>query len=307
MTPPPAAAAAPSVRPARTTAPARKRAPSTPQRTRRPRRVSGPAAQPRRAIELVQDLAPTQLLDRLTSRSFATGRAWIGVVAFALIGIVAMQLWVLKLNAGIGRAVEHEGLLERTNTALSIENSEASSGDRVEQLAATEGMVAAAPGTQKFLSSRGAMDTRLAAAALAHPVKAPIKSAAGETSTGEATGSAPTASSESASGASAPTANTTGAATGTPTESSSTAAASSPSTVSSAGASTPAANVPAATSSPTAAGAGGESQAAPQPVGGQGATSAPSTSSSAPAGAPASTGESGGATAAGGAGVGPRE
>ncbi len=181
MTPPPAAAAAPAVAPRRTTTPARRSPRRAPQPARRPRRAAAPAARPLRAIELAEALTQHRLLDRLIR-----GRAWIGLLAFALIGIVAMQLWVLKLNAGIGRAVEHAGLLERQNTALSIANSEASSGDRVEQLAAAEGMVAAAPGTQRFLTSRGVQDTRMAAAALARPVRAPVTTATAPVTTGTA-------------------------------------------------------------------------------------------------------------------------
>lgn len=200
MTPPSAAAAAPAVRPARRPVPARTRPRTAPQPTRRPRRAAAPAAKrPVRAIELAEALTRHRLLDRLIR-----GRAWIGLLAFALIGIVAMQLWVLKLNAGIGRAVEHAGLLERQNTALSIENSEASSGDRVEQLAAAEGMVAALPGTQRFLSSRGGLDTRLAAAALAHPVHPPAAIAATTTTTEPATTAEPATSTATVTSSTAP-------------------------------------------------------------------------------------------------------
>lgn len=110
---------------------------------------------------------PHRLLDRLIR-----GRAWIGIVAFALIGIVAMQLWIVKLGYGIGRAVEHEGLLRRENSALGIENAELSSGERVERLAAAKGMVEAAPGALRFDAVRPGLDARLAAAALAHGTQA---------------------------------------------------------------------------------------------------------------------------------------
>ena len=51
-----------------------------------------------------------------------------------------MQLGLLKLNAGIGRALEHEALLQRENSALSVENSEALLGRTVETQAARMGM-----------------------------------------------------------------------------------------------------------------------------------------------------------------------
>lgn len=177
MTPPPAAAAAPAVRPRRTARP-----------VRAPRRVSGPArartAAPGAgtagarggalalpapgglalgALQSLSDLAQHRWLDRLIR-----GRTWIALVAFALIGIVAMQLWIVKLGVGIGRALETEGRLQRENAALSVQNAQASSGERIEKLAAARGMVAAAPGSQRFLHSHGGLDARRAAAALAH-------------------------------------------------------------------------------------------------------------------------------------------
>lgn len=120
MTPPPPAVAA-----AARTAPAihPRRAPLAP--VRRPRRVSGPArptrpvrparsARPesaRRLANPVTAVAAHPLLDRLIH-----GRAWIGIVTFALIGIVTMQLGLLKLNAGIGRALKHEAALPSAKT-----------------------------------------------------------------------------------------------------------------------------------------------------------------------------------------------
>lgn len=185
MTPPPAeAASAAAARTFDTAIPAvrpRRRAPVGPSRpgvplgpARRPRRVSGPAARPvpvaeptfpatgaarvparERASARNRGLAPSSawlshpLLDRLIG-----GRAWIGIVAFALIGIVTMQLGLLKLNAGIGRALEHEAALQRENSALSVENSEVGSGDAVELKAAGIGMRLTPAGALRFLSGR---------------------------------------------------------------------------------------------------------------------------------------------------------
>src|ERR1700690_465974 len=110
MTPPASAAAA---QPARRVSPPRPR--TTPSR---PRRVSGPArpsarptprgapTQPSREGLLAGRLggaeAPSsrRLLDRVIR-----GRLGIGIVAFGLIGIVTLQLGLLKLHSGIGRAL----------------------------------------------------------------------------------------------------------------------------------------------------------------------------------------------------------
>jgi hypothetical protein len=116
---------------------------------RMPRRVSGPARL-RRAAAPALALSELPLLDRLIK-----GRAWIGLVAFALIGIVTMQLALLKLNAGIGRALVHEAGLERENSALSVEASEAQAADTVELQAGRLGMQLVAPGTLQFLSAHG--------------------------------------------------------------------------------------------------------------------------------------------------------
>jgi cell division protein FtsL len=271
MTPPPAAAA-PAVRPRRSASP---KGPPRPSRgAPTPRRVSGPAKRAAAArpvaraavrggavalpaprwvpgwpslgglLDVLAGVSMQRLLDRLIR-----GRSWIALVAFALIGIVAMQLWVVKLGVGIGRALEHEGLLRRENSALSIEDSTLASGERVERLAAARGMVVAPPGALHFDSVKGPLDTRLAAAALAKPTQAqladfsetgfaatetsatsteaPVTATSTEASTSTsseaATGEvAPAASTESAAGSEAGTSVSETPATGVPTPESST-------------------------------------------------------------------------------------
>jgi cell division protein FtsL len=108
------------------------------------------------------------------------------VIAFALIGIVGMQLWVVKLGVGIGRAVEHTQLLQQENSVLSAEDSALSSAERIERLALVKGMVPASPAALHFDTVRGPLDARLAAAALAKPIQAPTSSS---TAVGGATSS----------------------------------------------------------------------------------------------------------------------
>jgi cell division protein FtsL len=132
-----------------------------------PRRPAAGAAADQAGLVLgllsaLESLAQHRLLDRLIR-----GRVWIGLVAFALIGIVTLQLGLLKLNGGIGRALEHEALLQRENAALSIENSELAAGTRVEQSAAKLGMAFVPAGALRFLSAGGHGDVGKAAAALA--------------------------------------------------------------------------------------------------------------------------------------------
>ncbi len=178
MTPPPAAAGTVAPRPAHYP----RRRPHAPPR---PRRVSGPA-RPARSARGVQrprhdapaadglvlglagalgKLASHRLLDRLIA-----GKAWIALVAFALIGIVTLQLGLLELNRGIGRTLEREQLLERENAALSVENSELAAGNRVESSAQQLGMEIVPSASLRFLSSDPASDVAKAAAALNQPV-----------------------------------------------------------------------------------------------------------------------------------------
>jgi cell division protein FtsL len=123
---------------------------------------AGLPAQVRAGLQL-----PDRLLDRLIG-----GRAWIAVIAFALIGIVGMQLWVVKLGVGIGRALEHTQLLQQENSTLASEDSSLSSAERIERLALARGMAPAPPSALHFDTLRGPLDARLAAAALSKPIPA---------------------------------------------------------------------------------------------------------------------------------------
>jgi hypothetical protein len=195
-------AAAPAVR-ARPLAPSRPLVP-----TRRPRRVSGPvrpaaparSAQPVREhggglvvglLELLRGISRHRLLDRLIR-----GRAWIVLVAFALLGIVTLQLALLKLNTSIGRSLERGALLQRENAALSIENSELAAGGRVESTAAKLGMSLVPAGTLKFLTARPHEDPARAAGALS----APVHVLTGSEETAAATAQAESSSSAAAAG-----------------------------------------------------------------------------------------------------------
>jgi hypothetical protein len=205
---PPVAAAAPAVHP--------RRAPQAP--ARRPRRVSGPGARPvRRAREVASPaIQPTAhpLFDRLIH-----GRAWIGIVAFALIGIVTMQLGLLKLNAGIGRALEHETALQRENSALSVENSEVAAGNTVELQAAHMGMRSIPAGGLRFLSAPGSGGEAAVIARAGAALNARASGASASSSATPASGEAETPSA-STSESTAPTETTASATTPstTPTE-----------------------------------------------------------------------------------------
>ncbi len=309
MTPP---AAAPAVR-ARTLVPG---APLT--RPTRPRRVSGPVRRPvsppatRRSVapgdagvlagllEALQRVSSHRLLDRLIR-----GRSCIALVAFALIGIVTLQLELLKLNAGIGRSLERSALLQRENATLSIENSELAAGNRVESTASRLGMQLVTPSALRFLSVRGHADSAAAAASLnaAAPhisTASGAESSTASTAASSASGSsAGTPSSESTSGASPSGESTSGASASSESPASESSATRTPSA--------PASSAPAeqgaaaAAQSPSAASAESSSTAEQSPAAHESAPAAPASSPSvaAPSSAPSE------ATPAGGTQAGP--
>jgi cell division protein FtsL len=263
MTPPAAAAAAaPAVHPRRTVSPGRTR--PTPAR---PRRVSGPARPARPAaplrpgtgarhaeraswpgsgialglLRLPHGLERSRLLDRLLR-----GRISIALVTFALIGIVTLQLGVLKLNSTIGHTLEREALLQRENSALSIENSEMAAGDRVEARAVQLGMQLVPVSALRFLSVRPGLDAGRGAAALRTPV-ASASSGSAEATAGAATSTAGSSSSSSSAesttsegSASSSTGESSGAPAGETQQASGVAAQPSPSEPASSAASAPA-------------------------------------------------------------------
>jgi len=232
-----------------------------------PRRVSGPArkrAQPRRqpSLEPRRDPPAWRLAHALGAvsrgralESVLRGRACIGIVTFALVGIVTLQLGLLQLNSRIGRALQREAYLQREDSALSVENSELASAERVQALAARMGMQLAPENALRFLdasAARGVNARAAAALASAVPGATGATGAAGAGATTETPSPATTAASSTAgaSGAGASGAPETASGTGAPGRAG--APASAP--TSTAGAAAAAAS-PAEPSSPGAAGA----------------------------------------------------
>jgi cell division protein FtsL len=122
-----------------------------------PRRVSGPArrrpasARPRvtlgaRAVAFLRALPDHSLLDRLIR-----GRVWIALLGVMLVGIVAMQVEVLKLGASMGRNIAQATTLQGHNEALRASVAALADDQRIEALAAKQGMVMPAPSDVAFL------------------------------------------------------------------------------------------------------------------------------------------------------------
>ncbi|WP_354701819.1 Cell division protein FtsL [Paraconexibacter sp. AEG42_29] len=86
-----------------------------------------------------------RLLERLVR-----GRLWIPLIGGMLILLVFLQLTLLSLNAGIGQSIETSSVLERKNSALALQVSKLSAGQRVEDVAAERGMVMPAAGSVTY-------------------------------------------------------------------------------------------------------------------------------------------------------------
>jgi cell division protein FtsB len=147
---------------------------------RHPRRVSGPVrpvpvpGQPRSARIAPQphdafgarllSLPDHRLLDMLLR-----SRAWIWLLGIALGGIVCMQVSLLGMNAGIGRAVEESATLQHRNAALEEQVAELSSGDYLRAQANKVGLLSPDAGDVSFLTARGAIDARRAVQRMTAP------------------------------------------------------------------------------------------------------------------------------------------
>jgi hypothetical protein len=184
MTPPAATAAGRALprtvaprSPRRVSGPAR---PNTRGRTAAPSRTADPLVV--RALRRGRALADSRLLDRLVR-----GRLWIPLVAAGLMGIVFMQVSMLKLNSGIGRAVQTTATLERDNSILRADVSRMESGARIADVAGRLGMVVPADGGFHYVTAGGAA----AADAAARRMTAPDPTSAGRAAATATTSTVP--------------------------------------------------------------------------------------------------------------------
>jgi hypothetical protein len=132
------------------------------------RRVSGPVV--RRTTVALPQPQPLHLprVERLLDRLLRS-RAWISVIGIGLMGIVAMQVSLLKLNTGISRAVQAATTLERQNAMLESQLARMGSNERISALALKRGMVAPPAGSVVFVKARPATDAARAARRIQPP------------------------------------------------------------------------------------------------------------------------------------------
>jgi hypothetical protein len=189
---------------------------------RPPRRVSGPArpaargtrasaggavaAAPPLGLRLARAggrIVDARFLDRLLR-----GRAWIALLALGLLGIVFIQVSMLRLNAGISRAITSAETLHRQNSTLRADISKLDSSERIGDAAKSFGMIQPAAGSVTYLDARKANGA--AAARGIHRPKAP------KTATTATAATATAAPAPAATTATAPPATTTQAVTTPP-------------------------------------------------------------------------------------------
>lgn len=111
--------------------------------------VAAPARQSTSAFERIRALPDHRVVDRLLR-----SRLWIWAVGLMLGGIVAMQVSLLKLNAGISRAVETSATLERQNGGLEADIARLSDTDRIQTGAVSLGMLMPRAGDVGYLTAR---------------------------------------------------------------------------------------------------------------------------------------------------------
>lgn len=98
------------------------------------------------------------MLDRLLR-----GRTWIGLLGVLLIGLVALNVSLLKLNAQAGRNAEVAKKLRVQNADLRGRVSRLGSGDRLQEAAARLGYVMPAAASVHYLTADTPLDARRAA------------------------------------------------------------------------------------------------------------------------------------------------
>jgi hypothetical protein len=145
--------------PARPAPKARAAAPSIPRRRR------APAAPPQglerilpRVAGAARRLRDSQAVDRVVR-----GRIWIGLLGVLLIGLVGLNVSLLKLNAAAGRNAEWAKKLRVENADLQARVSRLRSAARIQDAGAGMGLVMPAAADVHYLNVDPGRDARLAA------------------------------------------------------------------------------------------------------------------------------------------------
>lgn len=132
-----------------------------------------------RTAGAVGGIADSGLVVRMTR-----GRIWIGVLGVLLVGIVALNVWALELNASSSKVAQQTDGLKRANSALQARIAGELSNEQVQRAAAQLGLAVPEPGAVRYVDPGGdaaaVAARRLAAGELTigtvapEPVPAPV-------------------------------------------------------------------------------------------------------------------------------------
>ena len=111
-----------------------------------------------RAADAICTVRDSQLVDRLVR-----GQGWIALLGVLLIGLVGLNVALLKLNAHNGRTAEIARDLRIQNAKLRGSVSRLGSSDRLQESARNMGLVMPTPQMVNYLTARPDHDGRLAA------------------------------------------------------------------------------------------------------------------------------------------------
>jgi hypothetical protein len=146
-----------------------------------PRRVSGPSRHPRAtpAAPAARPSLLLRLVDHPLLERLVRGRAWIAIVATALLGIVAMQVALLRIGAQIGTATSAVNALTAQNETTQTELAVMEASHRLGRAAASLDMVYPTPGAVTYLQANQG-DAARAARMMTVPSTAAIAAAAAD-------------------------------------------------------------------------------------------------------------------------------
>lgn len=103
-----------------------------------------------RTAGAVGGLADSGFVMRMTR-----GRLWIGVLGALLVGIVALNVWALDLNAASSQVARQTDGLKRANSALQAQIAGELSNEQIQAIATKIGLIVPEPGSIRYLETGG--------------------------------------------------------------------------------------------------------------------------------------------------------
>jgi cell division protein FtsL len=98
-----------------------------------------------------------------------TGRAWIGLIGLLLAGIVFFNVDLLQMNREITQMADKAAQVKRENDRLRHDYARLASSERIQEAAATLGLVLPAPGEVRYLESKPKLDAHNASKRIIAP------------------------------------------------------------------------------------------------------------------------------------------